>query len=86
MATQLLLYSLGPIIGGMSLETFLLRPKFPELYRPSETLKGAVPRSYGAVMFVSVVASSVVMLTLGFKVSAARRIYKDKVRAYSDVI
>ena len=48
MATQFLLTSLGPIIGSMSLETFLLRTKFPTLYTQSETLPG-VPRSFGMV-------------------------------------
>ena len=78
MATQFLLTSLGPIIGGMSLETFLLRSKFPSLYQQGETLPG-VPKSFGLVVFVNVCCSTVVMMTLGFKVSAARRKYLDKV-------
>ena len=78
MATQFLLTSLGPIIGGMSLETFLLRSKIPALYEESVTLHGT-PKSFGLVVFVNVCCSSVVMLTLGFKVSAARRKYLDKV-------
>ena len=78
MATQFLLTSLGPIIGGMSLETFLLRSKLPSLYEKGETLPG-VPKSFGLVVFVNVCCSTVVILTLGFKVSAARRKYLDKV-------
>jgi hypothetical protein len=79
MATNFLLLSVGQIVGGMSLETFVLRKHFPALYSKSEL---GTPRSYGAVLFVNVVVSSLTMLTLGFKVSAARKIFKDKVRRF----
>ena len=77
MATQFLLTSLGPIVAGMSLETFLLRKSVPLVYEKSEIIP-AVPRAYGLVLFTNVCVSSVLMLTLGFKVAAARKLYTDK--------
>eukprot|EP01035_Chromulina_nebulosa_P018630 gene18630-24365_t len=70
----------GPIIGSIALERVWLRGQCPWLYSGS-----LVPKAYSGVIAVNVVTSSVVVIMLGFKVSAARSKYRELAKEKGDV-
>ena len=77
MATSFVLTTGGPIIGSLIAESYFLRKHLSHIYEPS-TLIPWIPKSFGGVVMFNVVASSVVVLVIGFKVGAARSSIKEK--------
>lgn len=73
MASTILKMSV-PVATGLALEQFVLRSQFPLLYQSN----WLTTKAYSGVVLVNVIGSSIIVLILGFKVSAARRIYKEE--------
>lgn len=61
----------APAGALMAAENFLLRPAIPLVYAGSSLIP-ALPKAYGAMLFVNVVSSSYAMITLGGRVGKAR--------------
>jgi hypothetical protein len=79
MASTVLKMSL-PVAVGLAFENYVLRAKFPILYE-STWLN---TKAYSGVILVNVVGSSIVVLVLGFKVAAARRICREEAERKGD--
>jgi len=60
-----------------------LRKYLPKLYE-SSTSAVSIPKAYAGVILVNVIASSLVVVALGFKVGAARRICQEKAEKDGD--
>jgi hypothetical protein len=65
-----------PCISLLAGEHFFLREKLAALYEDS-SIKG-VPRAFGAVLLVNVVASGMFITLLGMGVGGSRSTYKEK--------
>lgn len=84
MASSFILKTIFPIGGALYLENAFLRKSLSELYE-SSLVANWLPKAYGAVILSSAVSSTIVLLILGFKVSAARAAAKEKALKDGDV-
>ena len=69
-----------PIAGALFAEHMYAREKLPSLYASSSAFAStlAVPKAYGAVLLVNVIASGLLLVMLGLKVGSARSSFKEK--------
>ena len=58
----------APIVGSLAVEEYVLKQYLPLLYAGTY-----LPRSYAGVILVNVIGSGLLVVTLGFKVPAARK-------------
>ena len=84
MATSFVMKTIVPIVLLLSFETYYLKEEktLSKLYTDSKV--SGIPLSYGFVLLVNVVFSSIVLLLLGFKVADARKIFKEKAKKDGD--
>lgn len=78
MATMMILKQAGPITGLCMLERYLVNNYASSAFGLFDTYSGPVSRAYGVVIAVNCIASGFVLLSLGFKVGAARKKYGVK--------
>ena len=78
MASGFILKVGAPIVAALSAETLVLRKTFSALYESNSTIP--LPRAYSLVILVNVVGSAIVLINLGFKVSAARKRFTEKAK------
>lgn len=72
-----------PTAGGLFAEELYIRPTLPALYSASSLLP-FLPRAYAGVILVNGVGSAFTMITLGFKVAAARKKFIEKAKKDGD--
>jgi hypothetical protein len=70
--------------ASFSFEHFVLRTYLPRLYETSDSSALSVPKAYAGVIAVNLIASSLMVVALGFKVGAARRVYQEKAEKSGD--
>ena len=75
MAASFIATTIVPVFGTVLAEYYVLPSKISALYESSNLL---VPKGYAAVIGVNVVWTSITLITLGLKVSAARTSIKAK--------
>mmetsp|Transcript_12497 Transcript_12497/g.12121 ORF Transcript_12497/g.12121 Transcript_12497/m.12121 type:complete len:196 (+) Transcript_12497:123-710(+) len=83
MALNFVMQNVLPIAGALSFESYILRTKFPSLYFSSESFS-LLPRGYSAVILCNVVGSTIVVISLGFKVGKARSSMREKAKLKGD--
>lgn len=81
MAASLIATTIVPVLGTVAAEYFVLPNKFGTFYEASNLF---VPKGFAAVIAVNVILTSVTLVTLGLKVSAARTSIKAKAAKAGD--
>jgi uncharacterized membrane-anchored protein len=77
MAAAMILQSLPVAISSIYLEQNILPKYFQELFTNGNLL--SLPKAYGGVVLVNIIASGLYLVVLGMKVGAARKKFTDKV-------
>jgi hypothetical protein len=77
MATAMFLQSLPVAISSLYLEQNIL-PKYLQAFSEAGNLL-SLPKAYGGVILVNIIASGLYLVVLGMKVGGARKKFTDKV-------